>query len=288
MSEVLTARSFSAAYGEVPIVRAVTFSVAPGEIVALLGRNGMGKTTLLRGVVGLAPVRDGCLELMGTDIIGSPPEMIARAGLGYVPAGRGIFGSLSVRENLVMCARNAGEGGKSGTAVDFAAIRHFADSVRSVAACWFGLDADRYTVAAACARSPSHTPPAARAGEWTLERVLSLFPRLAERFQHGGQNLSGGEQQMLAIGRALMTNPRLLLIDEATEGLAPLIARDIWTTLEAICRSGMAAIIVDRDVRRLAKIASRAIVLCKGQIVFDGRPDLLLKDEALVQRYIGL
>jgi branched-chain amino acid transport system ATP-binding protein len=288
MSEVLTARNFSAAYGEIPIVRAVTFSVAPGEIVALLGRNGMGKTTLLRGVVGLVPVRDGCLEIMGTDIIGAAPEMIARAGLGYVPAGRGIFGSLSVRENLVMCARDGGEGGKPGAAVDLGAIRHFADSVLSVPACWFGFDVDRYTTARAGGRRSRQAPSTARAGEWTLERVLSLFPRLAKRFQQGGQNLSGGEQQMLAIGRALMTNPRLLLIDEATEGLAPLIARDIWATLEAICRTGVAAIIVDRDVRRLAKIASRAIVLFKGQIVFDGRPDVLLKDEALVQRYIGL
>src|SRR5215471_9014476 len=191
MSEVLTARNFSAAYGEVPIVRAVTFSVAPGEIVALLGRNGMGKTTLLRGVVGLAPVRDGYLEIMGTDIIGAAPEMIARAGLGYVPAGRGIFGSLSVRENLVMCARNAGECGKADAAVDLGAIRHFADIVLSVPACWFGFDVDRYITAGA--RRSRQAPSTARAGEWTLERVLSLFPRLAERFQHGGQNLSGGE-----------------------------------------------------------------------------------------------
>src|SRR5262249_38490758 len=181
-----------------------------------------------------------------------------------------------------------GEGGKAGPAVGLGAIRHFADSVLSVPACWFGFDVDRYTTARAGGRRSRQDPSTARAGEWTLERVLSLFPRLAARFQHGGQNLSGGEQQMLAIGRALVTNPRLLLIDEATEGLAPLIARDIWTTLEAICRTGVAAIIVDRDVRRLAKIASRAIVLCKGQIVFDGRPDVLLKDEALVQRYIGL
>jgi ABC-type branched-subunit amino acid transport system ATPase component len=205
-----------------------------------------------------------------------------------VPAGRGIFGSLSVRENLVMCARNAGESGKAGAAADFGAIRRFADIILSVPACWFGFDVDRYITVGADARSASRAPSAAGPGEWTLDRVLSLFPRLAERFQHGGQNLSGGEQQMLAIGRALMTNPRLLLIDEATEGLAPLIARDIWTTLEAICRTGVAAIIVDRDVRRLAKIASRTIVLFKGQIVFDGRPDVLLKDEALVQRYIGL
>jgi branched-chain amino acid transport system ATP-binding protein len=168
--------------------------------------------------------------------------VIAHCGIGYVPAGRGIFGSLSVRENLVMCARNA-----------------------------------------------ENDARLARAGScWTLDRVLSLFPRLAERIEHGGQNLSGGEQQMLAIGRALMTNPRLLLIDEATEGLAPLVARDIWRTLAEICRSGVAAMIVDRDVRQLANIARRAVVLFKGEIVFDGEPARLLADQALIQRYIGV
>ena len=164
------------------------------------------------------------------------PESIARFGVGYVPAGRGIFGSLSVRENLIMCARPGVDGNSA----------------------------------------------------WTLDRVLSLFPRLAERLAHGGHHLSGGEQQMLAIGRALMTNPCLLLVDEATEGLAPLVARRIWATLEEICRSGVAAIIVDRDVRRLSRIAARALVLFKGDVVFDGTPAALLADDALVQRYIGL
>jgi branched-chain amino acid transport system ATP-binding protein len=234
MADVLAATNFSVAYSEVPVVRAVSLAIKPGEIVAVLGRNGMGKTTLLRGIIGLAPVRHGGLVIAGLDHAESPPEAVARSGIGYVPAGRGIFGSLSVRENLIMCARNDAEPG------------------------------------------------------WTLERVLSLFPRLAARIEYGGHSLSGGEQQMLAIGRALMTNPRLLLIDEATEGLAPLIARDIWRTLAEICQTGVAAIIVDRDVRQLAKIASRAIVLFKGEIVFDGAPDQLLRDQALVQRYIGL
>jgi branched-chain amino acid transport system ATP-binding protein len=243
MSAILAARNFSVAYGEVPVVRAISLALGPGEIVALLGRNGMGKTTLLRGIVGLAPVRQGDLTINGEDMIGAAPETIARAGIGYVPAGRGIFGSLSVRENLVMCARSGGDDGRF--------------------------------------------EPQGEAG-WTLERVLALFPRLAERMAHGGQNLSGGEQQMLAIGRALMTNPRVLLIDEATEGLAPLIARDIWRTLSDICRSGVAAVIVDRDVRQLAKIARRTVVLFKGEIVFDGAPDRLLGDQDLVQRYIGV
>jgi branched-chain amino acid transport system ATP-binding protein len=232
--EVLRVKNFSAAYGEVQVINGLSFAIGAGEIVALLGRNGMGKTTLLRGIIGLTPVRTGALAIAGDSMIAAEPEVIAHAGIGYVPAGRGIFGSLSVRENLIMCERGANADG------------------------------------------------------WTLERVLALFPRLAERIGHGGQNLSGGEQQMLAIGRALMTNPRLLLIDEATEGLAPLIARDIWRTLAAICRTGVAAIIVDRDVRQLAKIATRAIVMFKGQVVFDGPPDVLLRDEELVQRYIGL
>jgi branched-chain amino acid transport system ATP-binding protein len=232
--EILGVANFCAAYGKVPVVNAVSLTIEAGEIVALLGRNGMGKTTLLRGIVGLTPVRTGTLAIAGESMIAAEPETIAHAGIGYVPAGRGIFGSLSVRENLIMCERGA------------------------------------------------------KADGWTLDRVLTLFPRLAERIGHGGQNLSGGEQQMLAIGRALMTNPRLLLIDEATEGLAPLIARDIWRTLAAICRTGVAAIIVDRDVRQLAKIATRAIVMFKGQIVFDGPPDTLLRNQELIQRYIGL
>jgi branched-chain amino acid transport system ATP-binding protein len=236
MAPILQVDGFDAAYGAVPVVRAVSFALAPGEIVALLGRNGMGKTTLLRGILGLVPVRRGMLRLGGTEITRAEPEQVARAGVGYVPADRGIFGSLSVRENLVMCARPGSNAGSS----------------------------------------------------WTLDRVLALFPRLAERIKHGGHHLSGGEQQMLSIGRALMTNPRLLLIDEATEGLAPLIARDIWKTLGEVCRSGVTTMIVDRDVRRLARLVDRSIVLFKGEIVFDGTPDVLLGDEALVQRYIGL
>ena len=236
MTAVLEAQDFAVAYGESPVVRAASFTVAGGEVVALLGRNGMGKTTLLRGIVGLAPIRRGTLHLAGRDVTAGTPEAIAHAGVGYVPAGRGIFGSLSVRENLIMCARPGADG----------------------------------------------------ASAWPLDRVLTLFPRLAERITHGGHRLSGGEQQMLAIGRALMTNPRLLLIDEATEGLAPLVARSIWATLIEVCKSGVSAIIVDRDVRRLAKITSRALVLYKGDIVFDGTPPALLKDDTLVQRYIGL
>jgi branched-chain amino acid transport system ATP-binding protein len=236
MPDILALDKFSAAYGEVAVVRELSFSLAPGEVVALLGRNGMGKTTLLRGIMGLAPVRGGELRIGGADMLAAAPETIARAGVGYVPAERGIFGSLSVRENLLMCARPAADG------------RH----------------------------------------EWSLDRILALFPRLAERINHGGHRLSGGEQQMLSIGRALMTNPRLLLVDEATEGLAPLVARGIWQTMAEICRSGVTAIIVDRDVRALARIVSRALVMFKGECAFDGEPARLLNDRELMQRYIGL
>jgi branched-chain amino acid transport system ATP-binding protein len=232
MAALLEIDKFSAAYGEVPVVREVAFTLAQGEIMALLGRNGMGKTTLLRGLMGLAPVRQGRVLFADEDIVARATESIARAGIAYVPAGREIFGTLSVRENLVMCARGQ--------------------------------------------------------GSWKLERVLTLFPRLGERINHGGRQLSGGEQQMLAIGRALMTNPDLLLIDEATEGLAPLVARDIWRTITEICTSGMSAIIVDRDLKRLARIVSRATVLFRGEIAFNGTPAELLADDELVRKYIGL
>lgn len=236
---LLDSRGFDVGYGPVPIITDATFAVGPGEVVALIGRNGMGKTTLFRGIMGLAPVCRGSVRFRGIEITGKAPDSIARSGIGYVPAGRGIFGSLSVLENLVM-------------------------------------------------RAATHDEPGQNFDNWTLERVLRLFPRLSERLNFGGLKLSGGEQQMLAIGRALMTNPQLLLIDEATEGLAPLVARNIWETLHEICKSGMAAIIVDRDLRRLAKVATRAIILSKGEIVFDGDPSLAMADEALIQRYVGL
>jgi branched-chain amino acid transport system ATP-binding protein len=235
VSALLKTERFSAAYGPAPVVRGISLVLDGAEVVALMGRNGMGKTTFLRGLMGLTPMRDGKVTLADRDISTLSPEAIARAGIGYVPAGREIFASLSVRENLVMCAR---QGGNS--------------------------------------------------GGWDLARVLKLFPRLAERLDNGGRQLSGGEQQMLAIGRALMTNPRLLLIDEATEGLAPLVARNIWATLTEICKTGVAAIIVDRNLKHLAEIATRAVVLFRGEVAFDGDPVSLLADTALVEKYIGL
>ena len=235
MSGLLHLDRFSAAYGEVPVVSNVSLDLAGGEIMALTGRNGMGKTTLLRGIIGLTSVRRGTVQFADADIATQPAEMISRAGIAYVPAGREIFGSLSVRENLIMCARG-GEGGN----------------------------------------------------RWTFERVMALFPRLGERINHGGKQLSGGEQQMLAIGRALMTNPRILLIDEATEGLAPLVAREIWRTLAEVGKTGVSAIIVDRDLKRLAKIVSSVAVMFRGEIAFSGTPQALLSDDTLVRKYIGL
>jgi branched-chain amino acid transport system ATP-binding protein len=294
-SAILAVQNFCLAYSEVPVVRSVSLTLAPGEIVAVLGRNGMGKTTLLRGIVGLTPVRTGGLKIAGAEMINATPDVMARAGIGYVPAGRGIFGSLSVRENLIMCARNSGED-EYDLAIKFPAIARIAEHVQGVVSRWArpdflqrasALPVNRSRLASGIERRRSSTQ-LGNENCWTLERVLTLFPRLAERLSQGGQNLSGGEQQMLAIGRALMTNPRLLLIDEATEGLAPLVARDIWRTVGEICRSGVAAMVVDRDVRQLAKIARRAVVMFKGEIVFDGEPDRLLGDRDLIQRYIGL
>ena len=236
MSALLKTERFCAAYGPAPVVRGISLALDGTEVVALMGRNGMGKTTFLRGLMGLTPVREGKLTLADREISALSPEAIARAGIGYVPAGREIFASLSVRENLIMCAREAADGSSA----------------------------------------------------WDLARVLKLFPRLAERLNNGGRQLSGGEQQMLAIGRALMTNPRLLLIDEATEGLAPLVARNIWATLTEICKTGVAAIIVDRNLKNLAEIATRAVVLFRGEVAFDGDPASLLADTALLEKYIGL
>lgn len=236
MTALLSVEGLEAFYGASAVLKGIDLSLAPGETVALMGRNGMGKTTLLRSIMGLVPDRRGRVVWRGEDVIGLPPEAIARRGVALVPEGRGIFASLSVHENLVMAARPGREGRRI----------------------------------------------------WTLERVFDLFPRLAERRRHGGHQLSGGEQQMLTIGRALMTNPDLILIDEATEGLAPLIAAEIWATLAAIRREGAAAIVVDKDVRALARVADRAVVLSKGEVVFRGAPEALWADPALLERHLGV
>ncbi|MEQ1614872.1 MAG: ABC transporter ATP-binding protein [Hyphomicrobiaceae bacterium] len=236
MTVLLDVGGLQSFYGVSQVLHGLDFTIKRGEQIALLGRNGMGKSTLLRSLMGHVADRRGRIDYAGTDITRAKPETIARAGVAYVPEGRGVFGSLSVVENLVMAAR-PGSDGKRG---------------------------------------------------WTLDRVFEVFPRLHQRRTNGGHQLSGGEQQMLTIGRALMTNPDLILIDEATEGLAPLIALEIWRTLGVIRSEGIATIVVDKDFRSLAKIVDRMVMLSKGEIVFDGPPGALSANAALLETHLGV
>ncbi len=223
-------------YGDSHILRGVSLALPAGTALGLLGRNGMGKTTLIRSLMGYVRAAAGHLLWQGKDVTGAAPERMARLGLGYVPEGRGIFPNLSVRENLVMAARAGVDGRK----------------------------------------------------DWTCERVLATFPRLTERLGHGGQQLSGGEQQMLAIGRALMTNPQLLILDEATEGLAPLIVAEIWRVVSEIRATGISTLIVDRNYRAVLAHTDRALVLEKGLIVLDGDSASLAHDSDALARYLGV
>src|SRR5262249_47823209 len=217
MEALIDARGLHSYYGSSHVLRGVDFHVRPGEIVGLMGRNGMGKTTLLRSILGHVKPRSGTVRLGGDDVTGSPPESVARRGVAYVPEGRGVFPNLTVRENLIVAERPAANGNRS----------------------------------------------------WTRSRVLELFPRLAERLKHRGDALSGGEQQMLALGRALLTNPRVLLLDEATEGLAPLLAREIWRVISALREGGVASVVVDRNVGAVLDHADRGPLLAKGEVVAD-------------------
>jgi branched-chain amino acid transport system ATP-binding protein len=233
---VLAAEKINTYYGQSHILRGVDFRVMPRETVSLLGRNGMGKTTLLRSLVGLVKPRTGRVLLNGVDITGNRPSLVARAGLAFIPEDRGIFPNLTVVENLVFAAR-LGHG----------------------------------------------TRP-----DWTLERIYALFPRLAERRTHWGNELSGGEQKMLSIGRALMTNPDIILFDEATEGLAPKVRDEIWATLRLIASTGIASIVVDKNLDDLLALAERHVVMAKGEIVFDGTAQALKADAALIHRHLGV
>ncbi len=223
-------------YGDSHTLRGVNLALPAGSALGLLGRNGMGKTTLIRALMGYVRVADGRVHWNGRDMTNARPERMARLGIGYVPEGRGIFPNLSVRENLLMTARAGVDG------------RH----------------------------------------DWSFERVLATFPRLAERLGHGGQQLSGGEQQMLAIGRALLTNPRLLILDEATEGLAPLIVAEIWRVVGAIRATGISTLIVDRNYRAVLAHTDRAVVLEKGRIVMAGASAELAQDHAALARCLGV
>ena len=233
---LIAARGLHAYYGASHILHGVDFAVQRGEAVGLMGRNGMGKTTLLRTLLGIVRARQGAVAIDGIDVTRLPAFAIARQGIAYVPEGRGIFPNLSVRENLVMAARA-------------------------------GIDGRR---------------------EWTEARVLDTFPRLAQRLAHGGAQLSGGEQQMLTIGRALMTNPRLLILDEATEGLAPLIAGEIWSIVRKIKAAGIAAVIVDKNYRAVTAIADRAVILVKGAVAFEGASGEVRARADLRERFLGV
>jgi branched-chain amino acid transport system ATP-binding protein len=233
---MLEVTGLEAAYGDSQVLFDVTFAIAAGEVVTLLGRNGMGKTTTVSSVMGLLPPRRGAIRFEGQPIERLPSYRIAQRGIGLVPEGRQIFPNLTVRENLVATMMSRMAGG-----------RH-----------------------------------------WNLDAVLALFPALRERLTSYGGVLSGGEQQMLAIGRALMTNPRLLILDEATEGLAPRIRTEIWRALETLKQEGLSIFIIDKNVQALIRIASRHYVLEKGRIVWSGSSAELAHDVALQHRYLGV
>jgi branched-chain amino acid transport system ATP-binding protein len=234
--QLIAAKGLQTYYGASHILRGIDFAVARGETIGLMGRNGMGKSTLLKSLMGLVKPRGGTVHIMGRDMTGRAPYEIAKLGVAYVPEGRGIFGNLSVVENLKMAARAGTRGQK----------------------------------------------------DWTYDRVLETFPRLKERLGHGGQQLSGGEQQMLTIGRALMTNPDVLILDEATEGLAPLIAREIWRICGVIRESGISSIIVDKNWKHVTRITDRNVILVKGEVVFAGTSAQLHEQPQLLEQYLGV
>ena len=241
---IINAQGLQTYYGASHILRGVNFTVARGETIGLMGRNGMGKSTLLKSIMGLVKPRSGSIEIAGKAMTGRAPYEIAQLGIAYVPEGRGIFGNLSVTENLKMAARAGRQGSAAG------GTRQRAD--------------------------------------WTYDRVLETFPRLKERLNHGGQQLSGGEQQMLTIGRALMTNPDVLILDEATEGLAPLIAKDIWRICQLIKGTGISTVIVDKNHKHVTQITDRNVILVKGEVVFEGTSAALNAQPDLLQQYLGV
>jgi len=233
---LLEVKGLETAYGMSQVLFGIALSVSAGEAITLLGRNGMGKTTTIRSIMGLTRARAGTITFRGQRIERESTDRIARMGIALVPEGRQIFPNLSVRENLVMSERA-------------------------------GIDGRR---------------------AWTFDRVMATFPRLAERLSHGGQQLSGGEQQMLSIGRALMTNSRLLILDEATEGLAPLIVAEIWRVIGEIRATGLATLVVDRNYRTVMANSDRLVVLEKGRVVLAGRSDELQQRPAELGRYLGV
>ncbi|PWB66883.1 MAG: ABC transporter ATP-binding protein [Deltaproteobacteria bacterium] len=233
---LLEARDLHAYYGASHVLHGVDFRVRRGEIVGLMGRNGMGKTTLLRAMLGLLKPRGGRVWVRGTPMTGAEPYLVARMGIAFVPEGRGIFPNLTVRENLVMAARP-------------------------------GLDGRR---------------------DWTLERVLESFPRLRQRIGHGGWQLSGGEQQMLTIARTLMTNPEVLLLDEPSEGLAPLVVSLLAEMILRIRTEGVTVLLAEQNLHFCAKVADRGYVIDKGSVKYEGTMSDLLADEEVKEKYLAV
>ncbi|MEM7497919.1 MAG: ABC transporter ATP-binding protein [Pseudomonadota bacterium] len=231
---LLAVEDLHAGYGAVEVLRGVSLSVAPGEVVTLLGRNGMGKTTTVRSIFGLLRPGTGSIRIDGREMVGAPPHAVGRAGLGLVPEGRQIFPTLTVEENLRATSRRGAT------------------------------------------------------GRWDLASVLALFPRLAKRRQSPGARLSGGEQQMLAIARALMTNPRLLVLDEATEGLAPLVRAEIWEKLAELKAEGEAILVIDKNIAALKRLADAHVILEKGVTVWRGSAADLSTDPGVIDRHIHL
>ncbi|MBV7499805.1 ABC transporter ATP-binding protein [Achromobacter sp. ACM05] len=236
MTALLSLRGVTAHYGASQALFGIDLDIAPGEFVTLLGRNGMGKSTTVKAVMGLNSASRGAITFDGVDIGRLPSYKVAQRGIGLVPEGRHVFPNLSVRENLVATAHN---------------------------------------------RQGAAQP-------WTLERVYALFPRLSDRAKHLGSHLSGGEQQMLAIGRALLTNPRLLILDEATEGLAPVVREEIWAALETLKQTGLAVLCIDKNLEPLLATADRHAIVEKGRVAWTGTSQEFLDDEARLLQYLGV
>ena len=233
---IIEANGLHTFYGSSHILHGIDFTVRPGETISLLGRNGMGKTTTLRSILGLTRPKRGEVRINGRNMTGAEPYRIAREGIAFVPEGRGIFHNLTVREHLQMAA-GPGPDGRN---------------------------------------------------DWNFDRIMALFPRLAERLDNHGNRLSGGEQQMLTIGRALMTNPDVLILDEATEGLAPLIAREIWRICELIRATGISTVIVDKNWKHVTQLTNRNLILVKGEVVFSGTSEELRARPEVLAQHLGV
>jgi branched-chain amino acid transport system ATP-binding protein len=233
---LLEVSDIETSYGQSRVLFGISFAIAPGEMVSLMGRNGMGKTTTVRSIMGLTRATAGSIRFAGEDIRDLPAYRVAKLGIGLVPEGRQVFPNLTTRENLVATASNRN----------------------------------------------------AAAEPWTLEKVLALFPRLASRAGTMANLLSGGEQQMLAIGRALMTNPRLLILDEATEGLAPLIRDEIWRCLQSLRACGQSILVIDKNVQALTRIADRHTIIERGRVVWTGNSQELARSVDIQHRYLGI